>query len=126
MSWENPRKKEVRKREESRGRKQDRSEIDGKRQEVSRIKNVTQERPSRRYGERDLDFRTQNIKKWPENENVNKEASEDTPEERKTKAVTQDQAKTVHVEDVLCQILNKLDRIEEMQMGAKIGLADYF
>jgi hypothetical protein len=83
-----------------------------------------QERPNKKYGEIGLDPQIQNIEVWLEDRNANIEVKEDDVKERKIKAVMQNQAKAVQVEDVLCQILDRLDKIEEMQLGIRSGLAD--
>jgi len=123
VSWKNPRRRKTYEREESRGRSQERSksnnekQLNYRRQGASRIRGSRHETPIKRYGEMESDPQLQNIEAWLGDKNTDMKKEAAKAEEKKAKMNVSNQERILPVEDVLFQILERLDRIEEMQLG---------
>ena len=95
-----------------------------RRQEASRVRGTRHETPIKRYGEMESDPQLQDIVAWLENKNTDIKEETVIAKEKKAKTNILDQERIVPVEDVLFQILERLNRIEEMQLGVNGGSAN--
>ena len=71
------------------------------------------------------DLQLQNIEAWLGDKNTDMKKETAKAEEKKAKTNVPNQGRILPVEDVLFQILERLDRIEEMQLGVSGDLVDY-
>ena len=123
VNWENPQEKEIPWREESRGRKQEWSKTREEEQEIPSLRRCKQEASRGRKREIESIGQAQDAKIILENIK-NDKTKEESTKKREEFVETQAYSRSLHMEEMLRQILDRLNRIEETQEAARENLAN--
>jgi hypothetical protein len=114
VSWENPQRKDLQWKEESRGRRKEWSKTRDQSQEESEIRRKKQKTRRKAKTKRSSSIQTQEIESGLENISRNEEEEQRIKKQEREDGA-QLQRKSLHVEDILCRILDRLDRLEEIR-----------